>query len=260
MDIALVIPSRYGSSRFPGKPLAQIAGCSMIERVWRIASAVKGASVLVATDDERIAEHVRAFGGKVVMTPSDCRNGTERILAALEQQEQKPDVALNVQGDAALTPPWILQALVDHMKAFPNCLLATPAVQLRREQYDKVLEMTRAGIAGGTHVTFDRSGKALYFSKALIPHLRDGVPDDLPVYKHIGIYAYRYETLQEYVTLEPGRFEMVEQLEQLRALEHGIPIDVVQVDYRGRTPWSVDLPEDVVQVEAIIAREGELVS
>ncbi|MCB0333310.1 MAG: 3-deoxy-manno-octulosonate cytidylyltransferase [Bdellovibrionales bacterium] len=259
MEITLVIPARYGSTRFPGKPLVNIAGRSLIERVWRIASAVKGVTVLVATDDERIVEHVHSFGGRSVMTPSECRNGSERILAALQQLKHQPDIALNVQGDAVLTPPWILQALVDHMKTNSTCVLSTPAVQLSREQYEKVLQQTKAGIAGGTYVTFDQSGKALYFSKALIPHLRDGVPEDLPVYKHIGIYAYRMETLEQYVSLGPGRFELVEQLEQLRALEHGIPIDVVHVDYRGRTPWSIDLPEDVQEVEAILAREGELV-
>lgn len=257
--VAVIIPARYGSSRFPGKPLAPIAGVPMLERVWRLARAVDGVTqVAVATDDQRIAALVEGFGGAVIMTPESCRNGTERALAAIDTMDTPPDVVLNLQGDAVLTPPWILGALVDAMRADPAVPMATPAVRMTARQVADLVQSKADGQVGGTTVTFDHTHKALYFSKRVIPFIR-GAHDDPPVYRHIGLYAYRTETLRRLCDLPMGPLEQVEQLEQLRALEHGIPIKVVEVDYRGRTHWSVDAPEDITMVEQLIAAEGELV-
>ena len=261
MNIVVVIPSRYGSTRFPGKPLAQIRGRSLLQRVWSIAQSVGNVSgIYVATDDARIADHAAQFGANVVMTPAECRNGTERVLAAVRTLKARPDAVVNLQGDAALTPPWVLQALVDTLRADPGVQMVTPAVQCTAAQVREMEESKRTNPDSGTLVAFDRKGDALYFSKSLIPHLRARDQDPPPVFHHIGIYGYRLETLERYCALPEGPLERAEQLEQLRALENGIPIRIVMVDYRDRSHWSVDSPQDVAKVEDIIAREGELIA
>ena len=261
MNVVVVIPSRYGSKRFPGKPLAQIRGRSLLQRVWSIARSVdKVAGVYVATDDARIADHAAAFGAKVVMTPAACANGTERVLAAVHSLGTRPDAVVNLQGDAALTPPWVLQALVDTLSTDKALQMVTPAVQCSMSQVQELEQSKRTSAESGTLVVFDRKGDALYFSKSFIPHLRVRDQDPLPVFHHIGIYGYRMDALERYCALPEGPLERAEQLEQLRALENGIPIRVVLVDYRNRSHWSVDTPQDAAKVEAIIAREGELVA
>lgn len=259
----IIIPARYGSTRFAGKPLEAIVGRTMIHRVWCIARSVSGIDdVFVATDDRRIAEHVRSFGGQALMTPADCANGTERVLRAAAALTPAPAIVVNLQGDAVLTPPWIIEALVREMRGDGAVEMATPAVRMDRRSYDALRATKQSGEVGGTTVTFDRQRNALYFSKSIIPFVRiDGADDGaFPVYRHIGLYAYRLDTLQRYAALEPGPFERAEKLEQLRALEHGIRIRVVEVDYRGRTHWAVDSPEDLKKVEQIIRAEGELVA
>ncbi len=259
MKAAIVIPARYGSSRFPGKPLAPISGKTMLERTWRIASAAGADMVVVATDDARITSAATEFGAVVVNTPSECANGTERVYEALNKLAQTPDIVLNLQGDAVLTPPWVLHDLIDVMKRDRSVMMATPAVQLTVEQYKDLASEKARGIVGGTFVVFDKHNNALYFSKSPIPFLRsiEGATKP-PLYRHIGLYAYRYETLKQYLQLPQGPLEEIEGLEQLRALENGISIRVVVVNYKGRTHWSVDSPTDVQRVEAIIAQEGEL--
>jgi 3-deoxy-manno-octulosonate cytidylyltransferase (CMP-KDO synthetase) len=261
METIIVIPARYGSSRFPGKPMAPIAGTTLLERVWKIAAAVKGVDgVFVATDDERIAAHVSSFGGQAVMTPETCRNGSERVHEALQILNLVPRVVVNFQGDAALMPPWVIGALVDEMKRDPSVQIATPAVRLSKEQYEALSAMKSSGIVSGTTVTFAANRDAMYFSKGIVPFVRS-MPEGTspPVYQHIGVYAYTREALSRYIALPVGVFEEVEQLEQLRALEHGIPIRVVEVSLQGRTIWSVDNPQDVACAEEIIRTEGELV-
>jgi len=258
MGVIVVIPARFASSRFPGKPLAPVAGVAMLQRVWAIAKAADGVTqAIVATDDARIADAVRAFGGEVVMTPESCRNGTERTHAAVEALDLDADAIVNLQGDAVLTPPWAIGALAHAMAADASVKIATLATKMGPAAYAALKRQKADGQAGGTTVTFDRFGDALYFSKSLIPFVKK--PDgDLPLYRHIGIYAYRRKTLAQYVGFEMGPFEKAEELEQLRALENGVRMRVVQCDYRGRTHWSIDSPGDLVQAEAIIAAEGEL--
>jgi 3-deoxy-manno-octulosonate cytidylyltransferase (CMP-KDO synthetase) len=254
----VVIPARYASSRFPGKPLAKVAGVAMIQRVWAIARAAEGVSrVAVATDDARIADAVRAFGGEVVMTPESCRNGTERTHAAVEALGVRDMAIVNLQGDAVLTPPWVVSALARTMATDAAVRIGTLATRMSPDAFAALRRQKEGGQAGGTTVTFDRNGDALYFSKSLIPFVKKP-GGELPIFRHIGIYAFRPETLAEYVTLPMGPFEKAEELEQLRALENGIRMRVVLCDYRGRTHWSIDSPGDLVEAEAILAREGEL--
>ncbi len=261
MNIVIVIPARYGSTRFPGKPLALIAGRSLLHRVFAIAKAVeKVAGVYIATDDERIAEHARGFGAEVLITPEPCRTGTERVFAAAKMLDLRPDAVINLQGDAVLTPPWVVQAIADAFHAEPALPLVTPAVRLSLAQCAELNDMKARAPSSGTLVTFDRHGDALYFSKAIIPFLRDSGQDPPPLYRHIGIYGYAFDTLSRLSSLDQTPLEKAEQLEQLRALENRIPIRVVVVTYRGRTHWSVDVPDDIRKVEKIIAREGELVT
>jgi len=259
MSVLAVIPARYNSTRLPGKPLVEIGGRKMIERVWRHTSAADGIDhVVVATDDERIADIVAAFGGTAVMTPESCRNGTERALAAFDALNSTAEIIINVQGDAVLTPPWVIGAVPVAMRNDSSIDMATPAVRMPPDTEAKFRAAKASGEVGGTTVVFDKNMKALYFSKTVIPFQRN--PEaGTPTWQHIGLYGYRAETLRRLVALEPSPLEQAESLEQLRALENGIPIRIVEVDYRGRSAWSVDAPSDVPEVEAIIAREGELV-
>src|SRR5262249_40646503 len=158
----IVIPARYASSRFPGKPLAMILGKSLLERTWRIAKAVKGVEeVYIATEDERIVEHATSFGAKRQITSSTCTNGTEQILDPLKRLALKPEIIINLQGDAVLTPPHSIAALLDTLKKKREVGFATLAVRLSEEQYEELRLQKSNGGAGGTLVTFDRSGKAL---------------------------------------------------------------------------------------------------
>lgn len=259
MKSAIVIPARYGSSRFPGKPLALINGVSMLERTWRIAKDTSAELVAITTDDDRIEVEAKKFGAIVVRTDETCENGTERVYQALRNLKESPDVVLNLQGDAVLTPPWVLREMLSAMESDTSVQMATPATKLTLKQFDQLRQQKASGIVGGTLVVFDVNMNALYFSKSPIPFVRSTTGDDAPLYRHIGLYAYRYKTLEKYLQLPPGKLERVEGLEQLRALENGIGIRIIEVDYRGRTHWSVDSPEDIEHVERFIAEQGELV-
>ena len=261
MNISIIIPARYGSTRLPGKPMAPILGRTLLSRVWAIAMAVRGvARVYVATDDDRVAQHAQSFGAAVIMTSPDCANGTERAWDAVKDRDDQPDAVINLQGDAVLTPPWVVQGLVDAFQNDPSTEMVTASVQLTWDAYDDFVAHKQASPSSGTTVVTDRCGNALYFSKTIIPHMRK--PDraaPCPVQRHIGIYGYSLGALQRLVSLPMSPLERIEQLEQLRALENRIPIRVVPVEYRGRSHGSVDTPEDIAVVEAIIRREGELV-
>lgn len=256
----VIIPARYGSTRFPGKPLAIIRGKSMIQRTWQIAAAAVGKeNVYVATDDDRIAAAVSAFGGATVMTPPESENGTERVYAAVQQLKSDADIIINLQGDAPLTPPWFIEALVAEMRRDLQCEYCTPAIQIRRDQYERIVEIKKQNPYSGAFVTFDFNYDALYFSKQIIPALRAVSTETIPVFKHVGIYAYRAPALERYLQLKTGLLEITEGLEQLRILENGFKMRVVPVDFRGRTSWAVDSPDDLAFVESIIDREGEMV-
>lgn len=263
MKNIIVIPARFGSSRFPGKPLAKINGYSLLYRVWMLAKNAQNIDeVFIATDDQRIQKHAQDFGAQVLMTDPTYLTGTDRIYGAVEQLSQKPEIIINLQGDAVLTPPWIIQSLVDALLNDSNVKMATLANQLSWLQYDELVKSKANSKSSGTTVTFDKNNDALYFSKNIIPYVRNRNDQNLmsPVFKHIGMYGYRYSALKEFVNLPQSPLEKVESLEQLRMLENGIKVKVAIVDAKGRTMWSIDSPEDVKKVEEIIGREGELVA
>lgn len=254
----IVIPARMASTRFPNKPMALIAGKTMIERVWALAKAVRrAAGVLIATDDERLRDFALGFGAEVCLTSPACPTGTDRV-AEVALQFPQHTIFFSLQGDAPLTPPWVIDEVLQVMLSDPAIPMATPAVRLRGKALSQFIASKRAGSSSGTSVVFDRQGNALYFSKALIPFDRNEQNPDRPIYRHIGLYAYRNPTLQKLSQLPEGPLEKSEKLEQLRALENGIPIRVVEVEDRNRTYGSVDRPEDIPLIESVIAREGEL--
>ncbi len=265
---AIVIPARYASTRLPGKPLVRIAGRTMLERVHRIAKAaaagLSGVAVVVATDDDRIAAHCRELGADCVMTSPDCPSGTDRAAEAVRQLKEKPDFVLNMQGDAPLTPPDFLRAMIDSFAASP-CDVITPVTRATWEQLDKLRESKKTTPFSGTTAVFDeKTGKAFWFSKNIIPAVRKEealrAQDPLsPVYRHIGVYGYSAAMLEKYPSLPEGAFEKLEGLEQLRVIENGYTIRCVPVDYKGRASMSgVDSPEDVARAEALIAKHGEM--
>lgn len=259
----IVIPARFGSTRLPGKPLVQIKGHSLLFRVWRLAKCVQNIDeVFIATDDHQVYSHAQSFGAQVIMTDSNYATGTDRVYGAVIQLAQKPEIIINLQGDAVLTPPWIIQDLIDAMISESISTMATLATQLSWQKYDELIKSKTTSKSSGTTVTFDKNGNALYFSKTVIPHVRNRDESSAmsPVFKHIGIYGYCFDALKEFVSLPQANLEKVESLEQLRFLENGKQIKVVVVDTKGRTMWSVDSPEDVKTVEAVIEKEGELIT
>jgi 3-deoxy-manno-octulosonate cytidylyltransferase (CMP-KDO synthetase) len=258
--VLIVVPARMGSTRFPNKPLARICGMSMIERVWRIGKAVLEADeVVIATDSAQLKDFAEGFGAQVVMTDAGCRTGTDRVAEASRILGGECEIVFSLQGDAVLTPPWVIDQLLAVMRKEKNARIATPAVKLEGQVLDEFVSAKKQGITSGTCVVFNNDGYALYFSKGLIPFARDTEQLGAAVFRHIGLYGYRRETLLKMAGLPEGMFEKIEKLEQLRALENNIAIRVVLVDYRGRTHASVDRPEDVAAVEKIIKREGELI-
>lgn len=262
MSVAIIIPARYASTRYPAKPLVEVSGMTMIERVWRIANQVKNADdVYVSTDDDRIAEHAKSFGAKVIMTSSTCQNGTHRVAEAITKLEHTPDIAVNLQGDAPLTPPWFVEDIIQAMLDDKDCQMATPGLKLTPEMYKHFRTDRKNDRVGGTTVVFDENHNALYFSKEVVPYLPPEAEkwDDVPAFHHVGLYGYRKDLLKKYVTWEEKKLEAVEKLEQLRVLEHGEKIKVVELDDRGRSFWEINNPEDVARVEDIIKKEGELI-
>lgn len=255
-EALIIIPARMASTRFPDKPMALIAGKTMIERVWSLGMAT-GYETIIATDDVRLKDFAARFGARVWMTSPDCLTGTDRV-AEVSHSFKNHSLFFSLQGDAVLTPPWVIVQVLETMLKDPAIQIATPAVRLQGKALTDFVASKKGGSSSGTTVAFNKKGDALYFSKALIPYHREEMTLDRPLYRHIGLYGYRKETLQKLSLLSEGMFEKSEKLEQLRALENGIPIRVVEVDYRGRTHGSVDRPEDVSFIESVIAKEGEL--
>lgn len=262
-DFAILIPARFASTRYPGKPLAMLRGAdgearSLIERSWRAATAVAPADrVWVATDDERIAEAVAGFGGQVVMTPESCRNGTERCAAALEALGEAAPIIVNLQGDAPLTPAFVVSDLVAALAADPGAAMATPAVECSASLYTHLVTDQAAGRVGGTTVVADAAGRALYFSKRVIPHLPAEAPEaHRAVRLHLGVYAYRPVALAAYAALEPTPLELCEGLEQLRFLESGQPIRLVTFPALEWDCIELNNPEDVPAIEGILQARG----
>src|SRR5215475_15296878 len=241
--VVIVIPARYGSTRLPGKPLVALAGKPMIERVYERAKLAKTAGrVIVATDDERIVKAVEAFGGEARMTRGDHRTGTERIAEVAAHTEG--EIFVNVQGDEPLLDPVAVDTAVSALLEEPAAAIATVAVPIR----------TPADIMDPNVVktVLDFEENALYFSRAPIPWVRDAAHKTHARHlKHLGLYVFQRDALLEYPTLPQGELERLEQLEQLRWMENGWKIRVAEVEHDA---VSVDVPEDIERVEALLAR------
>lgn len=261
MRTLLVIPARYASTRYPGKPLVALRDPdgtprTLIERSWRAAMAVEGiARVVVATDDTRIRQAAEGFGAEVVMTSEACRNGTERCAEAHEALGGGYDVVVNLQGDAPLTPPWFIEDLLAGLAADPGAEIATPVLRCDGATLAALLADRREGRVGGTTAVFGAGGRGLYFSKEVIPFTgRAYAPDEpTPVFHHVGVYAYRPAALAAYPCWEIGPLEGLEGLEQLRFLENGRAVLCVEVAARGRLFWELNNPADVARIEAMLA-------
>lgn len=231
------IPARYASERLPGKVLLPLAGRPMIEHVWRRARAARGlARVLVLTDDERIAEAVERFGGEWEMTPADCASGTDRIAYAA--RGWSADAVVNIQGDEPLVDPALISRLAGHLAFRPDDPVVTAAAPAAEE------DLARPDVV---KVVTDLDGYALYFSRSAIPFPRR--PGESTPWRHLGLYGYQRRTLLRLAELEPTPLERTESLEQLRALEHGIPIRVLEADEASA---GVDTAEDLARVEKIL--------
>jgi len=263
MNVQILIPARYQSTRYPGKPLVDLKGASgsakpLIQRSVEAARRVAGVSgVFVTTDDERIAEACGRFGVGVIMTSPECRNGTERCAEAMAQLHE-PDLVINFQGDALLTPPGFVEALIARMAEDSDALVATPAMRLRSSEARLLQEEEAAGRVGGTSVITDASGYALYFSKRLIPHLPKAALEGAmsPVRLHVGVYAYRPEALERYVAAPVSELETLEGLEQLRFLVAGVPVAVVDVETPPFALRELNNPEDVAPIEDALKEAG----
>ena len=236
MKTVAIIPARYASTRFPGKPLTKIQGVTMIERVYRQASkASLLSSVLVATDDDRIFQAVRAFGGNVVMTRDDHRSGTDR-LAEVAQLHADIDIVVNVQGDEPLIDPNTIDAAIEPLLRDSSLQMSTIAAP--------ITDLDEVNSPDVVKVVLDQHGQALYFSRCPIPLYRDAATG--PHLRHVGLYVYRRACLLRLAELPATPLEKAESLEQLRALEHGIRIKVVTGNYRA---IAVDKPADLEEVE-----------
>ncbi len=260
MKTLIVIPARYASTRYPGKPLVQLTGASglkqtLIERSWRAATSVQGADrVVVATDDDRIKSAAEGFGADVVMTSESCQNGTERCAEALTALGEDYDIVVNLQGDAPLTPHWFVEDLVAALSSHPTAQVATPVLRTDAETLESLLLDRREGRVGGTTAVFAANGEALYFSKEVIPY-RGKIytqGEETPVWHHVGVYAYRPSVLAEYPSWPTGTLESLEGLEQLRFLERNAAVLCVPVEARGRQFWELNNPEDVPKLEAMM--------
>ena len=258
----IIIPARYASTRYPGKPLVGLTGAtgitrSLVERSWLAARAVRGVDAIwVATDDARIADAARGFGAEVVMTDSACANGTERCADAIARLGIAPDVVVNLQGDAPLTPPWFVEALIAAMTG--EIRMATPVLRCTPEVHARFLADRRAGLVGGTTAVMNAASDALYFSKEVIPYTGRTYAEGetVPVFHHVGVYAYTPAALAAYRARGACALETLEGLEQLRFLDAGIPVRCVEVDARGRDFWELNNPADVARIEAAMAAEG----
>lgn len=235
--VLTVIPARLGSTRFPGKVLARLGGRTMIEWCWRAAKAARLGPVLVATDAKAVADEVRRFGGDAVMTPSSCPSGSDRVWLAAKNRRE--DVVLNYQGDMPLLKASTLRAAVKALTKDVD--IATAVIALSDDARAKDANVVKAVLTA--------DGRCLYFSRAAVPHPRDGAKAQR--WEHLGIYVYKRNALKRFVSLAPSPLEKTEKLEQLRALEAGMLLRAAVVDER---PVSVDVPTDLKHAEKLLRR------
>lgn len=261
MKTAIIIPARFGSTRFPGKPLAILGGKPVLSHVVDIARTVaeqiSDVTYHVATDDARIETFCRDNGIPVILTTADYETGTDRVMAAAETLKSAPDFIINLQGDAPFTPADFVTDIITAYQNAPAADIVTPVVRLTWDELDTLRESKKTTPFSGTTAILDSNNRALWFSKNVIPAIRkeDRTQPHSPVYRHIGLYGYARAALQKYVTLPPSHYEQLEGLEQLRAIENGMTIQAVVVDYKGRPAMTgIDSPEDLQRAEALLKK------
>ncbi len=263
MKTAIIIPARYGSSRFPGKPLITLGGQSMLSRVVDIAQkaagSLKNVIVAVATEDERIKKHCNEIGVQCVMTSENCKTGSDRVLEAAQILDGDFEFVVGLQGDAPFTPIEAPFKIIQAFMSDPKLEVVTPVARLRWAELDALRQSKKKTPFSGTTCVMDAKGKALWFSKSILPAIRK--EDELrkeefsPVYQHIGLYGFRFDILRKFVSLPEGIYERLEGLEQLRLLENGISIQTVTLDVAsGMAQAGIDSPEDVERAEKILAK------
>ncbi len=278
MKITIAIPARYGSTRFPGKPLAMIGDKSMLQRVVELAKeTVKEfaemeeyltINIFVTTDDKRIAEHASVLGVPYIMTPESCKTGSDRVLAAIRQLDQWPDFVINLQGDVPFLPVSVLRDLIQSIIDKPNAQVVTPVHRLSWDDLDALREAKKDSPHSGTTAVLSQSAQnehpekmrqALWFSKSILPVIRneETVRKEMkqsPVYQHMGLYGFRTDVLETFCKLPSGVCEEMEGLEQLRLLEHGVPVQCVIVHPgEGLARAGIDTPEDLARAETFLS-------
>lgn len=237
--ITCIIPARYGSTRFPGKPLSLISGKTLLQRTFERAKLCSAFdNIFIATDDKRIHDHANDFNAKVIMTDIDCLNGTERIIQALNSIEDlhENDIIVNVQGDHPLITTETIHSTIESLQKDETAVMSTAATLLTDKN-----EILSPNIV---KVVFDKNGTAIYFSRSPIPFSKN--LDKTNFYYHIGIYAYRSNFLKKLAVLPPTENQISEDLEQLKVLEHGYKIKVALVNEK---PLGVDIPQDIIKIE-----------
>ena len=251
MSFSVIIPARYASTRLPGKPLLDIAGKPMVQRVYEQACLSQADRVIIATDDQRIAEAADLFGAEVCMTSEEHESGTDRLQEVVSQLGLADDhIVVNVQGDEPLIPPAVINQVAANLAKNTEAGISTLAEQIE----------TAAAVfdPNAVKVVMDQHGRALYFSRAPIPYCRDGgwdqstekeLPQTAKYFRHVGIYAYRVAFLNQFITWQPSSLEVTEKLEQLRAMENGIAIHVAESC--EAIPAGVDTQADLDGVRAL---------
>jgi len=265
MKTLIVVPARYGSTRLPGKPLVQIAGRPMVDRVAslarRAASELEDAAFAVATDDTRILEHCRGAGIPVVMTDPALASGSDRALAAVEGLGASPEFVVNLQGDAPFTPARHVVAIVKAL-ATSGTDAATPYIRLSWEALDRLRAHKAETPFSGTTLVTDPAGRAIWFSKIILPAIRKEAELRTlgalsPVFQHIGLYGFRLEALKRYCSLPESRYERIEGLEQLRLIENGMTVQAVEVQPGRIAMPGIDTAEDIALAERLVAEHGD---
>lgn len=264
MKTAIIIPARYGSTRFPGKPLAKIGGQSMLSRVVDLArsscAGLPGCKVYVTTDDDRIAAHAEEIGAECIMTSPDCQSGSDRALAAANQLKDKPDFIVNLQGDAPFTPPQALRAMLQAFADNPALEVITPVHALSWIDLDNLRDSKKKTPFSGTCAVLDQNNNAIWFSKNIIPAIRKEEKmrlesDTSPIFQHMGLYGFKRTALEKFCSLPQGHYEQLEGLEQLRLIENGIPIRCIAIEVEaGKMQSGIDTPEDLERAETMLQR------
>lgn len=281
MSIAIIIPARYGSSRFPGKPLALLNGRTMLSYVVdaarqasaqyeNISASAGPCQVAVATEDARIASHAEKLGVCALMTGKECHSGTDRVRQAALALDQNPDFIVNLQGDAPFTSPAVIMSLIEAYLTAPltesqdrDIEIVTPCINLSWRELDLLRRNKKTVPFSGTTVVFGKDFRALWFSKNIIPAIREekkrreeaalGAEDKSPVWQHIGLYGYRRDILERVAGEKPGKYEKLEGLEQLRFLENGYKITCVPaMGEEGLAQGGIDSPQDLARAEALL--------